>query len=78
MLTRIAIIPCCEEYFLDGEGLQVAQIINGFLKFLDEAPKNVKITQVACGEYHTTAIADNGDVYTWGLSHMGQLGHRSL
>lgn len=60
------------------EGLQGAQIVHAFLKFLDEAPENVKITQVACGEYHTAAIADNGDVYTWGLGHMGQLGHRSL
>jgi len=60
------------------EGLQGARIVNAFLKFLDEAPENVKITQVACGEYHTAAIADNGDVYTWGLGHMGQLGHRSL
>ncbi|GLJ44243.1 hypothetical protein SUGI_0924320 [Cryptomeria japonica] len=60
------------------EGLQGARIVNTFLKFLDEAPENVKVTQVACGEYHTAAIADNGDVYTWGLGHMGQLGHRSL
>eukprot|EP01018_Ginkgo_biloba_P003208 Gb_06363 [translate_table: standard] len=60
------------------EGLQGARIVNSFFKFLDEAPENVKIIQVACGEYHTAAIADNGDVYTWGLGHMGQLGHRSL
>ncbi|KAL5582082.1 hypothetical protein UlMin_014524 [Ulmus minor] len=60
------------------EGLQGARIINAFAKFLDEAPELLKITQVSCGEYHTAAIAENGEVYTWGLGNMGQLGHCSL
>ncbi|XP_020530423.1 ultraviolet-B receptor UVR8 isoform X2 [Amborella trichopoda] len=60
------------------EGLQGAQVIRGFCKFLDEAPELVKITHVSCGEYHTAAISDNGEVYTWGLGSMGQLGHCSL
>ncbi|KAK4833732.1 hypothetical protein QYF36_010293 [Acer negundo] len=60
------------------EGLQGPQIINAYAKFLDEAPELVKIIQVSCGEYHTTAISENGEVYTWGLGNMGQLGHCSL
>ncbi|XP_048327439.1 ultraviolet-B receptor UVR8 isoform X2 [Ziziphus jujuba] len=60
------------------EGLQGARVINAYAKFLDEAPELVKITQVSCGEYHTAAISEKGEVYTWGLGSMGQLGHCSL
>ena len=27
---------------------------------------NIKIKKVCMGDYHTVALADNGDVYTWG------------
>ena len=30
--------------------------------------KNVRFTQIACGGTHTSAIKDNGSVYTWGNS----------
>uniref|UniRef100_A0A2P2M546 RCC1-like domain-containing protein n=1 Tax=Rhizophora mucronata TaxID=61149 RepID=A0A2P2M546_RHIMU len=60
------------------EGLQRARVISAFAKFLDDAPELVKITQVSCGEYHTAAISEGGEVYTWGLGNMGQLGHTSL
>ncbi|KAJ7974277.1 Regulator of chromosome condensation (RCC1) family protein [Quillaja saponaria] len=60
------------------EGLQGARVINAYAKFLDEAPELVKITQVSCGEYHTAAISEKGEVFTWGLGNMGQLGHCSL
>ncbi|XP_047310247.1 ultraviolet-B receptor UVR8 [Impatiens glandulifera] len=60
------------------EGLQGARFINDFAKFLDEAPEFVKISRVSCGEYHTAAISYNGEVYTWGLGSLGQLGHCSL
>ncbi|WRX19967.1 Regulator of chromosome condensation [Theobroma cacao] len=60
------------------EGLQRARMISAYAKFLDEAPELVKITQVSCGEYHTAAISEKGEVYTWGLGNMGQLGHSSL
>ncbi|BBH00188.1 Regulator of chromosome condensation family protein [Prunus dulcis] len=59
------------------EGLQGARIINAYAKFLDDAPELVKITQVSCGEYHTAAISEKGEVYL-GLGNMGQLGHCSL
>ncbi|KAJ8478406.1 hypothetical protein OPV22_022133 [Ensete ventricosum] len=61
-----------------SEGLQGARILNAYARFLDEPPELVKIRQVACGEYHTAAISEDGDVYTWGLGSMGQLGHCSL
>lgn len=44
------------------EGLQGARIINAYAKFLDEAPELVKITQVSCGEYHTAALSEDGEV----------------
>ncbi|KAG9158892.1 hypothetical protein Leryth_025030 [Lithospermum erythrorhizon] len=61
-----------------SEGLQGAQIIDGYSRFLDEPPEMVKIIKVASGEYHTAAISEMGEVYTWGLGSMGQLGHCSL
>ncbi|XP_020705907.1 ultraviolet-B receptor UVR8 isoform X1 [Dendrobium catenatum] len=60
------------------EGLQGSRALNAYGKFLDEAPELVKITQVSCGENHTAAISENGELYTWGLGSMGQLGHCSL
>ncbi|XP_073144500.1 ultraviolet-B receptor UVR8 [Henckelia pumila] len=60
------------------EGFQGARVINGYARFLDEAPELLKIIQVSCGEYHTAAITEKGEVYTWGLGSMGQLGHCSL
>lgn len=44
------------------EGLQGARVLNAYGKFLDEAPEIVKITQVSCGEYHTAAISESGEV----------------
>ncbi|OWZ18627.1 hypothetical protein PHMEG_0007250 [Phytophthora megakarya] len=32
-------------------------------------------TQVACGEHHSVAVTDKGDIYTWGRNFEGQLGH---
>lgn len=47
---------------VSSEGLQGAQLIKGYAKFLDEAPELVKIVQVSCGEYHTAAISEEGEV----------------
>lgn len=37
-------------------------MISGYAKFLDDAPELVKITQVSCGEYHSAAISEEGEV----------------
>ena len=34
----------------------------------------VRLINAACGQYHTCAISDRGDVYTWGKGENGQLG----
>lgn len=28
--------------------------------------KNLKVKDVACGEHHTIAVTENGEVYSWG------------
>jgi len=33
-----------------------------------------RIIAVSCGQYHTCAVSDRGDVFTWGKGEMGQLG----
>ena len=36
------------------------------------------VAQVACGDWHSVALAADGDVYTWGYGADGQLGHGNL
>ena len=37
----------------------------------------LQITHISCGSRHAAAIADNGDMFTWGCNEFGQLGHHS-
>lgn len=40
-----------------------------------------KITQIACGDYHSTALADTGEIFSWGGGgqyNRGQCGHGDL
>ena len=39
--------------------------------------ENIKIVQVSCGEFHSMALSDKGDIYTWGMGFEGQLGLNS-
>ena len=36
---------------------------------------NKNIVMVAAGEFHSMAVSTSGDIYTWGSSRDGQLGH---
>ncbi|KAF0683432.1 Aste57867_24557 [Aphanomyces stellatus] len=36
-----------------------------------------KIVAVACGDQHSAAVSDTGDLYTWGSGKHGKLGHGS-
>ncbi|XP_056409956.1 secretion-regulating guanine nucleotide exchange factor isoform X3 [Hyla sarda] len=36
--------------------------------------ENVKVKQVAAGSYHSVALSETGQVFTWGRSDYGQLG----
>ena len=33
------------------------------------------VRDIACGSGYSTAITSNGELYTWGQGHRGQLGH---
>ena len=35
---------------------------------------NQKIVQITCGEFHSMALSNTGDLYTWGMGFEGQLG----
>lgn len=37
--------------------------------------RGVRITQVSCGGFHTAAVCEEGQCYTWGGGEHGQLGH---
>ena len=65
-------------------GLDVDQnvCIPTYLDFFNKARSkskltslNNKINQIACGGLHTALITQNGDLFTWGSSEGGQLGH---
>lgn len=40
-----------------------------------EALRGKNIVQVTCGSYHTAAITDRGELYSWGGGMYGKLGH---
>lgn len=37
--------------------------------------KDVSITDIACGKFHTIALDTMGRIFTWGFGGKGQLGH---
>ena len=39
-----------------------------------EGLKEIKITMIACGDYHMMAVSNKSDVYAWGDNKEGQCG----
>jgi len=37
--------------------------------------QTVRFKVVAAGDFHSLAVTDKGDVYSWGMGYFGQLGH---
>jgi alpha-tubulin suppressor-like RCC1 family protein len=37
--------------------------------------KHIRIVQIACGSEHSLVLTENGEVFSWGWSEHGQLGH---
>ena len=42
---------------------------------LVEALEGKRVIQIACGSYHTVALTDAAELYTWGWGKNGRLGH---
>lgn len=40
-----------------------------------EVPKLGVVTQLASGDHHTFALTDQGELYSWGVDQVAQLGH---
>lgn len=63
---------------VDSNNLLIAFILllTSFLVFLEHvgALDAQNIVAVSCGEAHTLALNDKGQVYAWGLATDGQLG----
>lgn len=36
---------------------------------------NIKVAKIAAGRYHTVALTEEGDIYTWGRGAYGTLGN---
>eukprot|EP00618_Florenciella_parvula_P012719 CAMPEP_0119481230 /NCGR_PEP_ID=MMETSP1344-20130328/9668_1 /TAXON_ID=236787 /ORGANISM="Florenciella parvula, Strain CCMP2471" /LENGTH=841 /DNA_ID=CAMNT_0007515599 /DNA_START=58 /DNA_END=2580 /DNA_ORIENTATION=- len=40
--------------------------------------RDKKVKQIACGETHSAAVTETGDVFTWGCGFQGQTGHATI
>lgn len=37
-----------------------------------------RVTAFACGAFHSAAVVEGGELYTWGKGEWGMLGHRTI
>ena len=66
-------IEISQKPILDSEGYPVQPIPTIVSRL-----QHIKIKSIACGSAHTLALSSNGDVYSWGGSGCGQLGHSNI
>jgi hypothetical protein len=50
-------------------------VTEGRDRTLNEPIHGVRIVDVACGAQHTIALAEDGNIFTWGFGGYGRLGH---
>ena len=50
---------------------------NSAIPIIVSSLKGSRVVQVECGAYHTIALTDNKEVYSWGKGSNGRLGHGS-
>ena len=55
-----------------GHGDTDHQLLPRKIKYF--ADKKIKIDKIAAGRFHTVALSEEGDIYTWGRGHYGTLG----
>lgn len=61
----------------NGSTLDQVQVIEVKLTITLDARRQIRVSQIACGSYHSVALSDDGSVYTWGANDKGQLGEGS-
>ncbi|KAM6220949.1 putative E3 ubiquitin-protein ligase HERC6 [Rhynchocyon petersi] len=78
-----SLVVCCKgRVFAWGAGAE-GQLGTGEFKEISVTPKKVlgladiKIIQVSCGHYHSLALSQDGQVFSWGKNSHGQLGLRT-
>lgn len=62
----------------DGRNSQLGQSEKKSLLMIPtvvEKLTSVHVVQVACGQHHTLALTDTGDMFSWGCAKFGQTGH---
>jgi alpha-tubulin suppressor-like RCC1 family protein len=61
-----------KEQFEDNDNINLLKpsILSGL--------SSTKIIDIAAGDYHSLALSDEGNVYTWGANDFGQLGNGTL
>ncbi len=60
----------------DGKlGIGSSRILSANVPTLVESLDHTQLVSVSCGWTHTVALASTGQVYSWGLSEQGALGH---
>jgi alpha-tubulin suppressor-like RCC1 family protein len=57
-----------------GHGGEGNEVVPRLIKAL----RGVAVMQVAAGGYHSMMLTRDGDVFTWGFGHYGQLGHGNM
>ena len=45
---------------------------------LIEALAGIKVTSISCGNWHSMALTEHKDIYSWGMNDCGQLGHSPI
>ena len=63
---------------VDQERIGIPTHLDFSAKAVSKDKRSVKIAAVSCGGLHTAVITQDGDLYTWGSTEGGQLGHEDL
>ncbi len=45
---------------------------------LIEALAGINVTSISCGNWHSMALTEHKDIYSWGINNYGQLGHSTI
>ncbi|OMJ65951.1 hypothetical protein SteCoe_37385 [Stentor coeruleus] len=67
----------CGSYLHGKLGIENLTTVSLVTFTLVKALQGKKVKQVACGDYHTLCLLEDGSVYTWGGTLHKKLGHRS-